>query len=241
MLNIKRTLFNTIWNKIQNLRFLGQNNVQEFKSILSLIVVDDLYDWANYLGEPQSVQKFLKDWRVNHVLQNCFYSKDYSQEMFYTNVNIPQTDVTFRDVWDDQNVIYPQGSIPAPVSTCSEGWEPDPNYTPQLQYYYRTVTSIPLPPDLDPNNLTIHERMDVYINKFDNTVWVIPDGECAWQPLPVNNEKQTEAFINDYLESHPRGITKRWENDNIVISSALSGEAELESMTNTDITNLFNE
>jgi hypothetical protein len=52
MIDVKMTILETIKDKMKRLRFLGDNNPKTFKKILSLIVLDDLYDWSNYLDAP---------------------------------------------------------------------------------------------------------------------------------------------------------------------------------------------
>jgi len=51
MIDVKNTIFETIKDKIQKMRFLGQYDLITFKHILYLVLLDDIYDWSNYLDE----------------------------------------------------------------------------------------------------------------------------------------------------------------------------------------------
>ena len=51
MIDVKNTIFETIKDKIQKMRFLGQYDPIIFKHILYLVLLDDIYDWSNYLDE----------------------------------------------------------------------------------------------------------------------------------------------------------------------------------------------
>jgi len=52
MIDVKMTILETIKDKIKKLRLLGQNNPKVFKKILSLIILDDLCEWSDYLDVP---------------------------------------------------------------------------------------------------------------------------------------------------------------------------------------------
>jgi hypothetical protein len=51
MINVKDTIYSTIKDRIDKLRFLAVNDSKVFKKILYLIIMDDIYDWSKYLGE----------------------------------------------------------------------------------------------------------------------------------------------------------------------------------------------
>jgi hypothetical protein len=50
MINVKNTIYSTIKDRVDKLRFLAVNDSKAFKKILYLIIMDDVYDWSNYLG-----------------------------------------------------------------------------------------------------------------------------------------------------------------------------------------------
>jgi len=51
MIDVKTTLLSTIKKHIDNLRFLAINDHKVFKKIMYLIVLDEIYDWSNYLDD----------------------------------------------------------------------------------------------------------------------------------------------------------------------------------------------
>lgn len=109
MIDIKKTILETIKNKIKKLRFLGKNDTKGFKKILSLIILDDLFEWSNYLDAPQSIQKKLQDMRNKYILcQRDFIIKYGEPSTAYVNVNTPQTNDTWKRVWDSKNLFDPE-------------------------------------------------------------------------------------------------------------------------------------
>lgn len=106
MINIKCTIFENLKNAFYKLRFLGKNNTAFFKKILFLIVLDDMYDWSACLDEHQSVQKRLQELRTRYLMCNreleiCSNPNDY-----YVNVNTPQSNYTWKRVWDDRSTEF---------------------------------------------------------------------------------------------------------------------------------------
>lgn len=113
MIDVKMTILETIKDKIKRLRFLGDNNHKTFKKILSLIVLDDLYDWSNYLDAPQHIQKKLQDLRNQYILcQRDFKIQHAPYQDYYVNVNTPQSNDTWKRVWDSEHVIEITEDIP---------------------------------------------------------------------------------------------------------------------------------
>lgn len=106
MIDVKHTILKNLDKAFYKLRFLGKNNVHLFKRILFLIVLDDLYDWSACLDEKQSVQKRLQDLRTkflscNRDIEICSFPND-----MYVNVNTPQTNNTWKRIWDNPDVKF---------------------------------------------------------------------------------------------------------------------------------------
>ena len=59
MINVKGTIFNTLKTSFDRMRLLAENKPETLKKIMFLVVLDDIYDWSDYLDEKQSVQKRL--------------------------------------------------------------------------------------------------------------------------------------------------------------------------------------
>ena len=71
MIDVHKTITTTLKTRLDEVRFLARNNDKEFKKLLYLIVIDDIYKWAEYVNESQSIQKQLKELRMQYILRNC--------------------------------------------------------------------------------------------------------------------------------------------------------------------------
>ena len=106
MINVKKTIYNNLNRGMDRLRLLADNNTKLFKKILSLIVLDDVYDWSEYLDDKQAIQKKLRELRTNFILCNQDLEvcrMPVGRE--YVNVNTPQSDDTWNRVWDNKDVV----------------------------------------------------------------------------------------------------------------------------------------
>ena len=102
MIDVKKTIFNNILDKLNKLRFQAKDDSSGFKSLLSIIVFDDLIEWAKYNNEEANTIKRLVDKRDSLVLNNCCITPCYSDtSTAYTNVNTPQTNDTWKRVLDN--------------------------------------------------------------------------------------------------------------------------------------------
>lgn len=64
MIDVKTTILETIKDKINRMRMLGENHACTLKKVLYLIILDDIYDWSNYLNQNQAIQRKLQELRV---------------------------------------------------------------------------------------------------------------------------------------------------------------------------------
>lgn len=71
MIDVNKTITTTLKTRLDEVRFLARNNDKEFKKLLYLIIIDYIYNWAVYVNEPQSIQKQLKELRMQYILRNC--------------------------------------------------------------------------------------------------------------------------------------------------------------------------
>ena len=107
MINVKRTIYKTLLQKIRKLRKQAQLNEKTFKKILTLIILDDMYDWAGKLNQPQSILNELKDLRTRYILKNCEFDIQKDREYdYYSNVNTTESIYTWMRVFDDPDVVY---------------------------------------------------------------------------------------------------------------------------------------
>lgn len=160
---IKHSIINSTTTYLNDLQYLAINKPKTIKDLVLLSIVDDIYDWANWvINFPNStfdcktlqtqilkLDKFRKDIvRNNTSLVNYQGSEEYylpnkvgvpnpiaqpitiitnpnlvpplnRDELFYRNVNTPQTDYTWRRVFDYQTVKTAIISNLIPVITVS--------------------------------------------------------------------------------------------------------------------------
>lgn len=189
MIDIKATIFETIKDRFKKLRFLGQDNPKAFKKILYLIVLDDIYDWSNYLDDAQWVQKKLQSLRSDFVLKNKeFIVKTTSPNNYYVNVNTPQTNSTWKRVWDSPNLVNADWTEISQTtgSIVAKPFTPDPTCPVSLTYF-GTGETIPADrygkPSVDFDALTICEKMNIYINRETGQIFFLDPKTCTWKPL----------------------------------------------------------
>lgn len=113
MINIKSSILGNIKKAFRRLRRYGDNNYKLFKKILSLIIIDDLFEWSFYLDDKQAIQKKLQEMRIKYLTCNkdLEICRDEIIDQLYINVNTPQTNYTWNRVWDDSNAIVVQNVI----------------------------------------------------------------------------------------------------------------------------------
>ena len=108
MIDIEKTIFKNEVDKINLLRYQAKDDSEGFKSILNLIILNDMIEWSEYLGAPHHIIQQLVDKRTDLILHNTCITPYYSNDSFvYTNVNIPQSNDTWKRVWDCPEVISP--------------------------------------------------------------------------------------------------------------------------------------
>ena len=102
MVNITKTLLDTLHKKFQMLSLQSINDTKGFKLILSVAILQDLIEWSENVGvSPQTISKLTK-YRDSFIAKNplCFTTSiDHSDR--YTNVNIPDFEHVYQRVQDD--------------------------------------------------------------------------------------------------------------------------------------------
>ena len=105
---ITSTIQQSIIDAFGKLRYQAKDDPKAFRSILEVIMLDDMLEWAAGLAEPESVLKALFDKRLDLINCNPAFNIQYKDSKpIYTNVNTPQSNDTWKRVWDSENVVVP--------------------------------------------------------------------------------------------------------------------------------------
>lgn len=105
MIDVNKTIYVSLIDKVQRLRYQAQDNPQDFKAILKAIILTDILEWSDGLDLPQSLQEKLKQKQLDLFLRDpAFKLQHISTDEAYVNVNTPQTNSTWKRVWDSPHV-----------------------------------------------------------------------------------------------------------------------------------------
>lgn len=226
MIDVKNTIIETIKDKLQKMRFLGQYDPITFKHILYLIVLDDIYDWSSYLDENQAIQKRLQELRTQFILNHGeFIIQTTSPNHFYVNTNTPQTNDTWKRVWDAPDVKIIESV--SQIVPERKPWTPDPTCPVSIVYFEGEDA-----PTIDVSTLTTCEKMNIYINRDNNTIWYL-DQNCVWKQVAI----QPSWSLADVLE-YVKNTLKIKHDQNALYQGIF---AELSETDNTPIVFCSNE
>ena len=241
MINVKATIYSTLKTAFNNMRFLGQNDPKLLKKIMFLIVLDDIYDWSDYLDEHQSIQKKLQDMRTQFILCNPeFEICRFPFDKHYVNANTPQTNNTWKRIWDDPDTVWISSKAePIVPSITPQPWTPDPNCTISTVYFGGADDAIKADidgkPDVNINELTVCEKMNIYINRETGIMYYLtPD--CEWKAL--NGQGIDEETALALIRTHRGKINRTWKNDAIsleIVDETAPAESDLELLTADDL------
>lgn len=184
MINVKQTIYKTIEDKITQMRYHAVYNSETFRKILYLIIMDDLFDWADYKSVDEETQKKLKDKRIEFILNNPEFDIQRETESFYTNVNTPQTNNTWATIIDREDLEYINNDLPEKNTEQPSSFTPDPTCITTLVYFPNSTIKANSDgkPQVDLNNLTTCEKMNIYINRETGTMYYLTE-KCTWEPL----------------------------------------------------------
>lgn len=104
MINTRISIFESIRNKIKQLKKHGGQETDGFKTIFYAVILNDMKEWAEYVPDEENRKKIV-DILNRYILEH----KDFQIERFvdepdlYKNVNLPQDNTTWRRIWDNKN------------------------------------------------------------------------------------------------------------------------------------------
>ena len=105
MIDADKTLYISTIKAINKLRYQAKNDPKIFKSIIQGILINDILEWAQE-KESQIVHDHLQELRNSLFMCNSAFDIQYSNESnAYVNVNTPQTNSTWQQVWDSENAV----------------------------------------------------------------------------------------------------------------------------------------
>lgn len=113
---INSTIQQSIIDTFGKLRYQAKDDPKAFKDILKIVILDDIIEWSNSASGMQSdlkkMQQKLRDLQIQFILCNSAFSKQYiDSETAYVNVNTPQSNSTWKRVWDsEQAITFIEGS-----------------------------------------------------------------------------------------------------------------------------------
>lgn len=229
MINVKDTIYSTIKDRVDKLRFLAVNDAKAFKKILYLIIMDDVYDWSSYIGGSQEVQDIIQHLRYDFIRHNeeFLIERDIDASM-YVNVNTPQTNNTWKRVWDDPNVILVKGVFTP--STTPQKFVPDPScevgiiFFPDKDLFGGIYVGANGQPDVNLNKLTTCEKMNIFINRNTGKMYYL-DESCNWKP--VTQQLMSKITLDDLAFQVPQGITHSFApggEDSALLNLSLSSD-----------------
>jgi len=104
MNEVKNSIVSSITKHLNELRYLAKDNKKAASDIMLLIIVDEIYDWAAYNNALQSEQLKIQKLRKQIIRNNTSLVEPiFRTNIYYKNVNLPQTLYTWQRVYDDVN------------------------------------------------------------------------------------------------------------------------------------------
>ena len=240
MIDVKRTITSTIKDRIDRMRKLGENGAAALKKTLTLVIMDDVFDWAEYLDAPQSLQKKLKEARIAYILNNSEFLIEKEDSFFtisgtpyvipemqpYVNVNTPQSYDTWKRVWDAPLLSLVEDQIEPEDQGC-EPWELDYTCKTEITYYINPGDTLEErrgePKTIKISTLSTCEKMNVYINRDTQEAFYLDNTDCTWKPIKGVQGVSMEDVI-DKIEEMRQGI-KVEGGDNYSFTHSLTKDA----------------
>lgn len=244
MINVKKTIYASIVNSFNRLMKLADNNPIAFKKILFLIILDDLFDWADYLDQPQSVQAKLKQLRYDFIDQNREFIKQYDVREFdsYVNVNTPQTNSTWKRVYDTTVSDFDVDQV-----TKKNQFDPVPSVTPETFTFPYTsdngvfIESENITLTIDQiNNLTDIEKMSYYVDPETDVAYKLDPVTCEWVRMLMDDD--TKQSIIDEITSSFNGINVAVVGDTdkkLRFTIAANGDNEIDIADSDDLNDII--
>ena len=219
MINTRRTIFQTLKKRIRELTKHAQLAPQEFKKIMLAVIVNDLKEWSEYIpkDDPNAIVNLLN----NYLLNNCFIIDRMPNEdsLAYVNVNTPQTNDTWKRIWDGS---LSETKTPEISIVGSGSYTPDPNCKTEAVYFFSyDEQGSPI------SNLeyleytygehgdklkTVCDKMDIFIDRETGEAWYL-DTDGNWQPVGGGQSDWTEEEILNLVTDTDKVKVHHYQNE----------------------------
>ncbi len=112
MNEIKNSTVSSIVQYLNKLQYLAKDDKKTAQDIILLIITDEVYDWAAYNQALQSEQLTLQKLRKQIIRNNTnLVEPIFRTNIYYKNVNLPQTIYTWQRVYDSTTLVTVDGTI----------------------------------------------------------------------------------------------------------------------------------
>jgi hypothetical protein len=90
MLDVNKTIFSSVIDALGQLRYQAKDDPKRFKAILTLIIMNDMLEWAFGQTDNHCILEKLEDMRHRFILCNTAFKQEYTDNLStYVNVNTP--------------------------------------------------------------------------------------------------------------------------------------------------------
>lgn len=260
MIDAIHTITSTIKNKLDELRFLGNNDAKTFKRILQAIILMDLVEWCGDHSEydDQRVQIRLKEIQNSIFLRNCGFDIKRIGKKEYASVNIPSSNDEWKLVTDAPFVKILNTKVSKTSSikfndiqnkTCIPKEIEFENYKTfeQIVENDKGETKTVTVPDIDISNFDDCDRMNTYIKTNEDgskEIWFL-DENGNWQSGYTSKsgigEEQVKTLINNKIEKlRIKDFSKNGKSlESGILTDGEVDTGKIDLATDDDINNLL--
>lgn len=211
------------------------------------VILNDMKEWSEYIAQEDA--DHIVELLNNIIVSNNFIiDRNADDPIAYLNVNTPQTNTTWQRIWDRESS---KQSIPDKIEevipeVCIP-WEIDPLYQEQIIYFLPVNAEGKAISDREYLEITygvygqkfktLHQKMDIYINRETGNAWYLDNNDCTWKP--ISSSGIGEDRVKELIENS--SIDHVWGEKNITsnILSTDKGSKKLQITTDTDLNNVL--
>ena len=183
------------------------------------VILNDMKEWSEYI--PKDNPNMIVDLLENYLMNNCFIIDRMPTEdaLSYVNVNTPQTNDTWKRVWDG---LYNQTETPEIVEIGSGEYTPDSNCDTKIVYFFSQDEQGNPMGNLEyleytygehGNKLkTVCDKMDIFIDRETGDAWYL-DTDGTWKPVGGEQSDWTEEEILNLVTDADKVKVHHYQNE----------------------------